>query len=115
MRSGFEARVMDAAREYTDLLYEAVRLKFTVERTYTPDVLLPNGILIEIKGRFVAADRTKHLQVRKSNPHLDIRFVFQQNAKLRKGSKTSYGDWCDKNGFQWALNEIPLEWIEEKK
>ena len=44
--------------------------------------MLYNGIIIETKGRFTAADRRKHLLVRKQHPHLDIRFVFENsNAK----------------------------------
>ena len=33
--------------------------------TYTPDFVLPNGVIIETKGRFVAADRRKHLEIKK--------------------------------------------------
>lgn len=32
---------------------------------------------------------------------------------IYKGSKTTYADWCEKNGFQWAEKLIPREWIEE--
>ena len=48
-------------------------------------------------------------------PELDIRFVLQSpNGKIYKGSKTTYAEWCNKNGFKWANKEIPQEWIEEK-
>ena len=82
--------------------------------TYTPDFQLPNGIIIETKGRFVASDRKKHLLVKKQHPELDIRFIFQ-NAKgrINKGSKTTYADWCVKNGFLYADKEIPYEWFKE--
>jgi len=91
-------------------------LKYVVNetRTYTPDFLLPNGIIIESKGRFVAADRKKHLLVKQQHPDLDIRFVFTNSkAKISKGSKTSYGDWCDKNGFLYADKLIPEGWLNE--
>jgi hypothetical protein len=78
-----------------------------------PFVLSPY-IYIEVKGLFDSEDRKKHLHVRESNPNLDIRFVFQNAwAKIRKGSKTSYADWCDKNGFKWAHKYIPQEWLDE--
>jgi len=83
-------------------------------RTYTPDFELPNGIIIESKGRFVAADRKKHLLVQRQFPELDIRFVFSNSkGKISKGSKTSYADWCDKHGYIYADKLIPEEWIKE--
>ena len=97
--------------------YEETKIKwedFKI-RTYTPDFVLHNGIIVETKGRFTAADRRKHLEIKRqySNEH-DIRFVFSNSrAKLYKGAKSSYGDWCTKNGFLYADKEIPEEWINE--
>jgi hypothetical protein len=85
------------------------------EHTYKPDFKLPNGIYIESKGWFLPEDRKKHLLIKEQNPELDIRFVLQSpNGKIYKGSKTTYAQWCDKNGFKWAKKEIPQDWIEEK-
>lgn len=116
-RSKFEETVAkkleDAGVNYS---YESVKIQYEVNqvRKYTPDFLLPNGIIIETKGRFVAADRMKHLRIKEQIPELDIRFVFQNpNVKLSKTSKTSYAQWCDKNGFKWASKEVPQEWIDE--
>jgi hypothetical protein len=83
---------------------------------YTPDFELPNGIIIETKGRFITADRKKHLLVKEQHPELDIRFVFSNpRAKISKVSKTTYADWCDKYGFKYAAKMIPDEWIKEPK
>ena len=77
------------------------------------DFILPNGIIIESKGRFVPDDRKKHLKVREQNPKLDIRFVFSNSRnKIRKGSKTTYAMWCEKNNFLYADKRIPDEWIK---
>jgi hypothetical protein len=85
-------------------------------RTYTPDFVLANGIIIETKGRFVSNDRRKHKEIKDQYPDLDIRFVFSNsNQKLYKGAKSSYGDWCKKNGFKYADKLIPDEWLEEIK
>lgn len=85
------------------------------EHTYTPDFVLPNGIIVETKGRLTMYDRKKMVLVRESNPDKDIRFVFQRaNNKIRKGSKTTYAKWAEKNGFKWAEGSIPQEWIDEK-
>ena len=84
-------------------------------RTYTPDFQLDNGILIETKGQFDSEDRHKHIEVRKQHPELDIRFVFSNaKSKLYKGAKTTYAQWCEKQGFLWANRVIPEEWLEEK-
>lgn len=113
-RSGFEhmiATLLDQAGvEYE---YESVKIKYeTKPSVYTPDFILPNGVIIEAKGRFTASDRTKHELIKAQHPELDIRFVFQYNNPIRKGSKTRYSDWCDKRGFLYAFNEIPEEWHE---
>jgi len=50
----------------------------------------------------------------KEQTDFDIRFVFSSSkAKIRKGSKTSYADWCNKNGFLYADKLIPEEWFNE--
>lgn len=88
-------------------------IKPATHHTYTPDFKLPNGIFVETKGRFVLDDRKKHLLIKQQNPNLDIRFVFQNSkAKIRKGSKTTYADWCVKHGFIFADKEIPTEWLD---
>ena len=48
------------------------------------------------------------------NPELDIRIVFMSGkTKIRKGSKTTYGDWCDKHQIPWAEKQIPEAWFSE--
>lgn len=96
--------------------YETLTIKYEVNevRKYTPDFKLPNGIIIESKGRFTSADRKKHLLVQMQCPEYDIRFVFSNSkTKLNKGSKTTYADWCLKHGFQYADKHIPEDWIKE--
>jgi hypothetical protein len=75
--------------------------------------LLPNGIYLEVKGRLTVEDRRKMLAVKKSNPELDIRFVFQAPYnKINKGSKTTYAKWAEKYGFLWcSYSTIPLTWL----
>ena len=97
--------------------YETEKVSYIIpasQHTYNPDFKLPNGIFVETKGRFVAADRKKHLLVKAQNPTLDIRFVFSNSKnKISKASKTTYGDWCDKNGIIYADKVIPDSWFEE--
>jgi len=95
--------------------YENLKISYQRKPSkYTPDFELPNGIIIEGKGRFKSEDRSKHLLIKKQHPELDIRFIFSNSSsKLSKNSKTTYAMWCEKHGFLYADKEIPKEWIEE--
>jgi len=117
-RSGLEERIAEQLDKLgVEYKYEEVKLKYikpASEHIYTPDFVLPNGIIVETKGRFLALDRQKHLLVRKNNPTLDIRFVFSNsNARISKTSRTTYAAWCEKNNFKYADKTIPQEWIDE--
>ena len=117
-RSGLEdtvAEQLDAMRvKYT---YEELKISYTVPESkhiYTPDFVLSNGIIVETKGRFVTADRKKHLLVKRQHPELDIRFVFSNpRCKISKLSKTTYADWCTKYDFKYSAKMIPEEWLNE--
>ena len=116
-RSGLEIKVSEQLKgSGVEFEYETTKIKYVVPEsthTYTPDFTFPNGLIVETKGRFLAADRKKHLLIQKQHPELDIRFVFQNsNNKITKGSKTSYADWATKHGFQYADKEIPKEWLK---
>jgi hypothetical protein len=99
--------------------YESLTLEYVQpekKRKYTPDILLPNGIVVEIKGRWVTADRQKIAMVKKQYPEMDLRMVFSNSrAKISKASKTTYADYCIKLGIPYADKMIPDEWIKEKK
>lgn len=84
---------------------------------YTPDFTFPGcPIIVETKGRFVTADRQKHVLIKQQNPEYDVRFVFSNSRqRLSKISPTTYGMWCDKYGFKYADKLIPEEWITEIK
>jgi len=119
-RSGLEddvAKALTAAG--VPFTYEEMKIKYikpASEHQYTPDFVLDNGIIVETKGRFLIADRKKHMLIKRQQPHLDIRFVFSNsNQKLNKGSRTTYAQWCVKNGFEYADKTIPEHWIKERR
>jgi hypothetical protein len=119
-RSGLEESVDALLKESgIDAQYEQHKVLYTIPvsyHEYTPDFRLPNGIFIETKGRFVLDDRKKHILIKQQHPELDIRFVFQNSKnKIRKGSPTTYADWCKKDGFLYADKTIPQEWLNERK
>jgi hypothetical protein len=114
-RSGFEATLANQLkRGGVSFQYETLQLEYTKTATYTPDFILPNGIIIEAKGLWTVEDRTKHLLVKAQHPHLDIRLVFM-NAfnKIRKGSNTTYAAWCEKKNIQYANKTIPKSWLSQ--
>jgi len=115
-RSGLEVSVARQLEEAgVDAKYEAVKIYYTPPqktRTYTPDWVLPNGVVLESKGLFTSADRMKHLHIQAEHPDLDLRFIFTNSQKtISKTSKTTYADWCRKHGFQFADKEVPQEWL----
>ncbi len=117
-RSGLEDKIGEQLSGLgLPVLFEVTKVRFTPplkQRTYTPDFILPNGIIIETKGRFVTDDRQKHKAIKAEHPDLDVRFVFSRSrTKISKTSKTSYGDWCDKYGFTYADAFVPVEWTLE--
>jgi len=117
-RSGLEHKIsmaLDTINYSYD--YEGIKIEWEdlAYRTYTPDFVLNNGIIIETKGRFMASDRRKHLAIKKQHPKLDIRFVFTNSkAKLSKGAKSNYAEWCIKYGFRYYDRIIPEDWLKEK-
>ncbi len=118
-RSGFEERVFaNAESNGRELDYEPsdstlYYTKPAKKSRYLPDFRLPNGVLVEGKGRLTAEDRAKMLNVKRDNPEADIRFLFQRGNKRITKSRNSmtYEEWAEKHGFLWAIGEnIPEEW-----
>lgn len=117
-RSGLEEQVAAYLKEkQKKVRYELLKVEWEDlrYRTYTPDFVLDNGIIIETKGIFDTEDRRKHREIKRQHPELDIRFIFSNaNSRLYKGAKSRYCDWCDKHKFQWAHRVIPEPWLKEK-
>ena len=118
-RSRLEERIADQLDEAgVKFEYENRKVKYTVparHATYTPDFDLKK-FLIEAKGYFrSASDRQKLVLVRKDNPDIDLRLVFQKaNNPIYKGSPTTYAKWAEDHGFKWADGGvIPDEWLKE--
>lgn len=119
VRSGLEKSNQDLLQQLCVAFgYETHYVPYTIparEAKYKPDfLLLANGIIVETKGRFMAADRKKHLLIKEQHPNLEIRFVFYNPAsKLSKKSATTYGMWATKAGFIWSAKLIPEAWTTE--
>jgi hypothetical protein len=132
MRSRFERRIAkelkDAGCKYE---YEAIQLEYEeplrrnnatcgecgskdLRRTgwYTPDFLLENGLILETKGRFTAADRRKMLAVTTQHPDERIVMLFMRDNKIHKNSSTHYSDWCMDNDIEYAIGHPLKEWLK---
>lgn len=100
------------------VVYEKDKLEYVVPASshkYTPDFKLKKKVFIEGKGRLLPSERKKHILVKEQNPDVEIVFFFENADKpIYKGSKTSYADWADKNGFKWTdlKRGLPEEWLK---
>jgi len=108
-----------------DFGYETLKVDYVrpaEKAKYTPDIVLTNGICLELKGgTFSVDDRKKAVNVQLSNPDLDIRFVFKtpnRHLTARKARKTNkghtYRTWCESKGFKVSsTSKIPKSWLQE--
>lgn len=123
LRSGFEKKTQNFLKqENFRFEYETERIPYTVPeatKNYIPDFIVytpsKKKVYIECKGRFLPADRRKILLVLKDNPGMNLKVLFMRDNYLRKGSKTTYSMWCEKNGVEYAVNTRgipPEEWLQ---
>ena len=115
-RSGLERAIAESLERLgVPYQYEEQKISYLKPARmskYCPDFVLPNGVIIEGKGRFLTEDRMKHLLIRDQHPHLDIRFVFSNSrTRISKTSTTTYANWCESKGFKYADKVIPKEWL----
>ncbi len=117
MRSRLEEQVAELLTNLkVEYGYEPDKFNYVIEAKYTPDFKV-GDVYLETKGFFKPADRRKMLAVKKCNPDLDVRLVFQAPYnKISKSSKTTYAMWAERHGFQWcSYTTIPLSWLHEDK
>lgn len=116
-KSGLERKAWESMPH--GVTYEDTKLKYWVEHTYNPDFTIGPNTYIETKGRFLSSDRAKHLYIKEQHPDVKIYFLFGNAYNtLTKSSKTTYAEWCDKHGFEWAdfyRDGIPKRWFHKNK
>ena len=113
-RSKLEKNIADLLEQLgVSYLYESEKLSYTISHNYTPDFVLPNYTYLEAKGYWSPEDRRKILNVKKSNPEIDLRMVFQSPYNtISKKSKTTYAQWCERHDIPWSsYQDIPIEWF----
>ena len=113
-RSKLEERIADLLEGLgVSYEYESTKVPYTIQHHYYPDFILPNHVYLEAKGYWDPADRRKVLAVKKDNPDVDIRMIFQSPYnKISKKSKTTYAQWCERHDIPWtSFHDIPLDWL----
>lgn len=109
-RSGLEVKALKLLNDNkVDYEYEPKdkKLDYVIPESkhkYLPDVVIGN-VIYELKGYFDVDARNKMLHVIRSNPHQKIVMVFMKDQPIRKGSKTLYSDWCNKNNIKYLMYE----------
>ena len=113
-RSKLEEKVATLLKELgVSYEYESTQIPYVIQHNYTPDFVLPNYKYLEAKGYWAPEDRRKILAVKRDNPDVDLRMIFQSPYNtISKKSKTTYAQWCDKHDIPWtSYKDIPIEWL----
>ena len=98
----YKSKLEKQFAETFKLPYEKDKIKYTIDHTYNPDWSVSDKVFLETKGIFDFEDRRKTLAVKSQHPHITVALVFQNSkAKIYKGSKTTYAEWCDKHKVIW--------------
>lgn len=85
--------------------YEPDKISFiqpSKSRHYIPDFKIGENLYIEAKGKLDVDTRNKMIWVKEQNPDIKIIIIFAKaDNKLTRTSKTTYGQWATKHGFEW--------------
>lgn len=107
-RNKFEQRIeRQLKKSKVSFKYESEKISYLIAGHYIPDFIIqgPLGkIYIETKGHFRPEAKRKMAAVKRIHPELDIRILFYS-------MKTKDIRWAEKNGFKWAIDAIPDEWL----
>jgi len=112
-RSGFEGQVADdLSNNGVYWEYEQRKYNLVIPRSYTPDFVLGNGVVLEVKGYFDQEDRRLIKLFKEQHSDVDIRMVLQKpHQKLTKSGRMTYATWCDKYNVPWCEGpSIPKDW-----
>ena len=81
-------------------------------RNYTPDFWFPKSkIYVETKGKFTSDARTSMAFI--VDQGNNVRMVFMHDNWISKKHSMRYSRWCELNNIEYAIGNIPLEWVSE--
>lgn len=109
LKNNFEKAVYSQLkRSKLNFKYESEKIPYVLARHYIPDFIVntPTGVVyIETKGHLRREDKAKLVAVKRQHPEKDIRIVFYRKDKSKE-------TWAIKNGFKYAFERIPDEWLK---
>lgn len=129
-RSGFEDAVFLATPKLRETMYESRRLPLCLPTNYLPDVILPNSLIVELKGRHprMGPGMTKLAQVAKlvsrtkgvdssrpnwANNFIGVAILTDKDFKMPGAKKLTVSGWAKKHGILWASgDQIPDAWFD---
>lgn len=88
--------------------YEPEKIAYVLAKHYIPDFVIQTRlgrIYVEAKGYLRPEDKAKLVAVKRQHPNMDIRLLFYSN-------NVSNIKWANKCGFRYAVETIPLEWLQ---
>lgn len=108
-RNKFETRLYNTLRfKKIKFKYESEKIPYVIAGHYIPDFILvtPLGkIYVEAKGYLRPEHKRKMVAVKRQHPEIDLRILFY--ARKEKDIR-----WAERNGFKWAVDTFPQEWLE---
>jgi Uncharacterized proteins of the AP superfamily len=109
-RNKFESRIEQLLKKLKARFgYETEKLPYLISGHYLPDFVITTNhgkFYLETKGYFRPEAKRKLAAVKKLNPTVDIRLLFYSH-------NPQYIRWAEKNGFKWAVDTVPQEWLDE--
>ena len=103
----------------TEWKYEPEKVPYIIQKNYLPD-FVKGKYYIEVKGFFRVGDRQKYWSIaealRADNKEL-IFLMPRPHAKVAKGNKITYVEWCKKNDIKiFSTKEVKelKEWTRNK-
>lgn len=109
LKNTFEKRIHRTLKRLKiKFKYESEKIPYVIAGHYVPDFIVetPLGKLyIETKGYFRPEAKRKMVAVKRQHPELDIRILFYSFKKKDVL-------WAERNGFKYAIDKLPPEWLE---
>ena len=109
LRNKFEEKTWKwLKRRKVSFKYEAQKIPYVIASHYIPDFIIETRlgkVYVECKGYLRPEDKRKLVAIKRQNPAMDLRIVFYARCP-------SNIRWAERNGFRYAIETIPMAWLE---
>lgn len=93
--------------------YEPTSFPYSRPSHYIPDWKIAENVYIETKGWLAPFQRANLIAFKEQYPQVRILLLFgNADNRLNARSKTTYAQWAERHGFEWAdfRDGIPAQW-----